>query len=219
MQRQDCRRDRRPRRRPAPLPVSSSPTCQRPFMSPDCFVILALAAATLEAVFGYPSALYRAIGHPVTWMGRMLGWLDRTLNREACAAGCPQGSGCAGARRASRLQRRSCRRVAVVVAGVMGGMAAARISRREPARPAQPGRARPRCCGWTGTGLDAGPRRRRHDRRPRSRRARRAGVSRAAIESLAENFSDGVVAPVFWIGARRPARRRCSTRPSTPPTA
>ncbi|PJN92759.1 cobalamin biosynthesis protein, partial [Amaricoccus sp. HAR-UPW-R2A-40] len=25
------------------------------------------------------------------------------------------------------------------------------------------------------------------------------GVSRAAIESLAENFSDGVVAPVFWL--------------------
>ena len=27
-----------------------------------------------------------------------------------------------------------------------------------------------------------------------------SGVSRAAIESLAENFSDGVVAPVFWYG-------------------
>ena len=26
-----------------------------------------------------------------------------------------------------------------------------------------------------------------------------AGVARAAIESLAENFSDGVVAPIFWI--------------------
>jgi adenosylcobinamide-phosphate synthase len=26
-----------------------------------------------------------------------------------------------------------------------------------------------------------------------------AGVSRAAIESLAENFSDGVVAPLFWM--------------------
>ena len=25
-----------------------------------------------------------------------------------------------------------------------------------------------------------------------------AGVCRAAIESLAENFADGVVAPVFW---------------------
>lgn len=27
----------------------------------------------------------------------------------------------------------------------------------------------------------------------------RAGVSRAAIESIAENFSDGVVAPLFWL--------------------
>ncbi|HEV2624475.1 MAG TPA: CobD/CbiB family cobalamin biosynthesis protein, partial [Xanthobacteraceae bacterium] len=27
----------------------------------------------------------------------------------------------------------------------------------------------------------------------------RAGVARAAIESLAENFSDGIVAPVFWL--------------------
>ncbi len=26
-----------------------------------------------------------------------------------------------------------------------------------------------------------------------------AGVARAAIESLAENFSDGVVAPILWI--------------------
>jgi len=26
-----------------------------------------------------------------------------------------------------------------------------------------------------------------------------AGVARAAIESLAENFSDGVIAPVFWL--------------------
>ena len=25
-----------------------------------------------------------------------------------------------------------------------------------------------------------------------------AGVARAAIESLAENFSDGIVAPAFW---------------------
>ena len=27
-----------------------------------------------------------------------------------------------------------------------------------------------------------------------------AGVSRAAIESLAENFSDGITAPAFWLG-------------------
>jgi adenosylcobinamide-phosphate synthase len=28
-----------------------------------------------------------------------------------------------------------------------------------------------------------------------------AGIARAAIESLAENFSDGVVAPAFWLAA------------------
>ena len=32
-----------------------------------------------------------------------------------------------------------------------------------------------------------------------------AGVARAAIESLAENFSDGVVAPAFWMARRGPA--------------
>ena len=45
-----------------------------------------------------------------------------------------------------------------------------------------------------------------------------AAVCRAAIESLAENFSDGVVAPVFWmLFAGLPARS--PTRRSTPPTA
>ncbi len=38
------------------------------------------------------------------------------------------------------------------------------------------------------------------DRRPRTDALDEAGVARAAIESLAENFSDGVVAPAFWLG-------------------
>lgn len=45
-----------------------------------------------------------------------------------------------------------------------------------------------------------------------------AAVCRAAIESLAENFSDGVVAPLLWLAV---AGRRAGwpTRRSTPPTA
>src|SRR5260370_975911 len=42
---------------------------------------LALAAMGLEALIGYPAPLYRAIGHPVTWMGAGLGWLEARLNR------------------------------------------------------------------------------------------------------------------------------------------
>src|ERR1700735_3840362 len=41
---------------------------------------LALVAAVLEATIGYPAPLYRAIGHPVTWMGRWLAWLEAILN-------------------------------------------------------------------------------------------------------------------------------------------
>ena len=42
---------------------------------------LALAALIVEALIGYPAPLYRAIGHPVTWMGRWLAWLEAALNR------------------------------------------------------------------------------------------------------------------------------------------
>ena len=39
-------------------------------------------ALLIEASFGYPDRLVRAIGHPVIWLGWLIGWLDRTLNRE-----------------------------------------------------------------------------------------------------------------------------------------
>src|SRR4029077_18451559 len=42
---------------------------------------LALVALIVEALIGYPAPLYRAIGHPVTWLGRWLGLLEAGLNR------------------------------------------------------------------------------------------------------------------------------------------
>ena len=36
-------------------------------------VALALVALLIEALFGYPDPLARAIGHPVTWIGRLIG--------------------------------------------------------------------------------------------------------------------------------------------------
>jgi hypothetical protein len=58
-------------------------------------------------------------------------------------------------------------------------------------------------CRWTPRGVD--------DRRARHRELDEAAVARAAIESAAENLSDGVVAPAFWfLLAVCPAY--CSTR-------
>src|SRR5258708_16986054 len=44
---------------------------------------LTLRALLLEIMIGYPDRLVRAIGHPVTWMGALIGSLDRGLNRES----------------------------------------------------------------------------------------------------------------------------------------
>lgn len=167
-------------------------------MSPDCFVILALAAATLEAVFGYPSALYRAIGHPVTWMGRMLGWLDRMLNREAWTP---------PARKAAGVL------ALVVLLGFSGGLAAvlqwllqaswagwlllAFLAASLPAQRSLDEHVRAVADGLE-LGLDEGRAAVGMIVGRNTAVLDEAGVSRAAIESLAENFSDGIVAPVLW---------------------
>src|SRR5258708_11073 len=44
---------------------------------------LTLLALLIEATFGYPDRLVRAIGHPVTWIGGLIGWLYRSLNLQA----------------------------------------------------------------------------------------------------------------------------------------
>ena len=43
---------------------------------------LTLLALLIELMFGYPKGLARAIGHPVTWMGKLIDWLDAKLNHE-----------------------------------------------------------------------------------------------------------------------------------------
>src|SRR5262245_66322575 len=43
---------------------------------------LALLALLIELMLGYPDRLLHAIGHPVTWMGRLIDALDRGFNRE-----------------------------------------------------------------------------------------------------------------------------------------
>ena len=47
---------------------------------PETLAVLALALP-LEAALGYPDVLYRAIGHPVTWIGAAIAAAERVLNR------------------------------------------------------------------------------------------------------------------------------------------
>ena len=45
------------------------------------FATLALTALLVEAAAGYPQRLFRAIRHPVTWIGALLAWCERRWNR------------------------------------------------------------------------------------------------------------------------------------------
>ncbi|MEO0913338.1 MAG: hypothetical protein AAFY59_10165, partial [Pseudomonadota bacterium] len=47
-----------------------------------------LIALGLDAAFGWPKALYMRIGHPVTWIGALITWLERALNHPSGAARC-----------------------------------------------------------------------------------------------------------------------------------
>ncbi len=163
-------------------------------------VALALLAMLIELCLGYPQVLLRAIGHPVTWIGRMISALDRVLNRETAAAGARRAAGIAAVlilaavvgALAFLLQRELLRLpFGIVAAGFLAStLIAQRSLHRHVADVAAAlakedlGVARiavSRIVGRDTAALDA------------------AGIARAAIESLAENFSDGIVAPVLWL--------------------
>jgi adenosylcobinamide-phosphate synthase len=156
---------------------------------------LIAVALLLEAAFGYPDRFFAAIRHPVVWAGALIAWLDRTLNagdRKSgvvalfvllIAAGLPT-----WALQAWLLMVLP-RWMAVLILGALASSLLAQRSLFAHVRAVETG---------LHAGLDGGRAAVSQivGRNPASLDA--AGVARAAIESLAENFSDGVVAPALW---------------------
>ncbi len=162
-----------------------------------------MLALAVEALVGYPKAVYRWIRHPVVWIGALIAWLDRTLNRPAWSFTARRAAGVlallvllavAGAT-AFALE---------TAAGALGPVAAlvllpllastllAQRSLHEHVAAVRDGLGKGGLEGGrAAVSMIVG-------RDPASLDT--AGVSRAAIESLAENLSDGVTAPAVWIG-------------------
>ena len=148
----------------------------------------------LEAVVGYPDALHRRVPHPVVWIGTLISALEARLNRPDFSEGLRRVfgvvtllvivgvSGLAG-----WLIAKFGGPWAVVIVGVVGLAQRSLYDHvREVAKPlgaGDLGGAR-RAVGMI-VGRDP-------------QRLDEAGVAAAAIESLAESFCDGVVAPIFW---------------------
>ncbi len=163
-------------------------------------VALTLLALLIELAVGYPDRLFRAIGHPVTWIGRLIGLLDRLLNHESMSDASRRAAGVAAvlilivvvAGVAFALERSLLLLPFGIVAAaiVASTLIAQRSLHQHVVRVAE---------ALEQNGLAAGREAVSHivGRDPAA--LDQAGVARAAIESLAESFSDGVVAPVFWL--------------------
>lgn len=165
-------------------------------------ILIAFLSLAIERAVGYPDWLFNAIRHPVTWIGRLISFLDRRLNR------------CTDSDELRRRRGVQALLVILLVPAAIGltlhvllwlifpsGLVIAAIlsssllSQKSLAEHVEDvadaletggltlGRiAVSRIVGRDPDKLD------------------RAGVARAAIESLAENFSDGIVAPAIWTG-------------------
>src|ERR1700756_1352918 len=68
--------------------VARSPPCSsRTSESEVMTVTLTIVAVLIELIAGYPDWLLRSIGHPVTWMGRLIATLERRWNHESAGPG------------------------------------------------------------------------------------------------------------------------------------
>ena len=163
---------------------------------------LLLLALAIEAGIGYPQRFYAAIGHPVTWIGKLITALDRWFNRESASFITREIMGVlvttlivVAALVVGAFIQRLCLSFGplglIPLALIASTLIAQRSLYEHVARVAE---------GLEREGLEGGRRAVSMivGRNPQT--LDEAGVSRAAIESLAENFSDGIVAPAFWLG-------------------
>jgi adenosylcobinamide-phosphate synthase len=163
-------------------------------------VELAAAAVLVEAAIGYPAFIYRVIGHPVTWMGRLLGLLERRLNRETDTFGQRRLAG-AGALAILLAASASAAFIFLwfVSTGLIGVVLTILAATSLVAQRSMYEHVRAVADALDRDGLEAGRKAVSMIVGRNPDRLDEAGVARAAIESLAENFSDGIVAPVFWM--------------------
>ncbi|AVO46551.1 adenosylcobinamide-phosphate synthase CbiB [Phreatobacter cathodiphilus] len=171
-------------------------------MSPVSPLAVLALALVVEAAAGYPQGLFRLIGHPVTWIGRLIGTLDRRMNREDRPAPARRRAGVAALAILLAVTGGAALAAESVLEplGLIGGFLLAVLASTLLAQRSLHDHVAAVAEALETGGLEAG-------RRAVSMivgrdpdRLDEAGVSRAAIESLAENFSDGVTAPAFWLG-------------------
>ncbi len=161
------------------------------------FFALALALI-LDALLGDPRWLYRVFPHPIALQGRLIAMLERSLLRP-------------GATAVSQVRQGGVLILVVVLVSVAIGVVIQSLCLQSQYGWIWLGivmsvflaqRSLADHVGAVGSELDRGLEQGRaavaHIVGRDPEHLDEHGVARASVESLAENFSDGVVAPVFW---------------------
>jgi adenosylcobinamide-phosphate synthase len=164
---------------------------------------LAALAVAIEACLGYPQGVFLAIGHPVTWTGRLIALADGWLNHDdrsfatrralgfaalflllSIAGGGAYlfGLGLAGL----ELPQPASLALSALIASSLIAQQSLHAHVLAVAEALAAGLESGRAAAAKIVGRDVA-------------KLDEAGVARAVIESLAENFSDAVVAPAFWL--------------------
>ncbi len=153
----------------------------------------ALLALVLERVIGYPQGLVDRIGHPVIWMGRLISLLDARLNNRTRGRGVLALvlllAATALATVPLVLALRSIP-FGWVIEAILATSLLAQKSLRDAVQAVAVALTHSLPEGRTAVSHIVG-------RDPQA--LDEAGVARAAIESLAESTSDGVIAPLFFL--------------------
>ena len=155
-----------------------------------------LGALVLDAVIGWPDAVFDRIGHPVTWAGKLIDACDRRFNHGpplqrrlagiATAVGITTAAYLATALILWLMPGQTALYATILLAWPLIAARSLHDHVKAVALPLSQGNlpaARAAVAMIVGRDPD---------------RLDEPGVARAALESLAENASDGVIAPLFW---------------------
>lgn len=152
--------------------------------------MIVIAAMIIDGIWGEPDALWKRAPHPAVLLGRLVGGLDERLNRGAarrargvCAVLCLIAAALGVAWVVSLLPFRWALEIFIGFTLLAQRSLVDHVS--AVARALEGGLADGRKSVAMIVGRDVAA-------------LDEAGVARAAIESAAENVSDGVIAPVFW---------------------
>ncbi|MQB05592.1 cobalamin biosynthesis protein CobD [Agrobacterium tumefaciens] len=165
------------------------------------FFALAFLSLLIERLTGYPDWLFKRIGHPVTWIGSLIALLDKKWNRESASFSQRKAAGVVALSVFLALTVLVAWLVqSVLILLPLGLLLVAVLGASLPAQKSLEQHVEAVAIALKREGVDGG-------RKAVSMIVGRdpqaldeAAICRAAIESLAENFSDGIVAPSLWLG-------------------